>query len=138
MEKIKKEIFENTNLNIQIIKFLIVGGFTFIIDYISMVMLVEVFNINYLISTGVGFIIGSIINYILSAKVVFIGGKYNKLETEITVFMIFTVLGLVLNHLIMYMGCDYLKVDYRIIKIISLIFVTIFNFVTKKIFVFKK
>lgn len=138
MEKIKKAIFEYTNLNIQIIKFLIVGGFTFIIDYISMVMLVEVFNINYLISTGVGFIIGSIINYILSAKVVFIGGKYNKLETEITVFMIFTVLGLVLNHLIMYMGCDYLKVDYRIIKIISLIFVTIFNFVTKKIFVFKK
>lgn len=127
-----------TGLNNQIMKFLLVGGSTFILDYIIMISLIELFNTNYLLSTAIGFIVGSILNYYLSIKFVFVSGKFKKYETEFSVFMIFTILGLGLNHLIMYSGCDLLTWDYKIVKILSLLLVTAFNFITKKIFVFIK
>ena len=103
-----------------------------------MLALVELLDINYLISTAAGFLAGSIINYYLSVKYVFIAGRYKKVETELLIFMAFTLLGLVLNHFVMYSGCEWMNIDYKIVKIISLIIVTIFNYLTKKIFVFKK
>jgi len=137
MNKIKVAIFEYTNLNIQIVKFLIVGGFTFTIDYLTMILLTEMFDANYLLSAGIGFIIGSTVNYLLSVKLVFVNGKYSAKEMEIFLFMVFLGLGLSLNQLTIYMGSDLFNIDYRVVKIGSLMIVTIFNFLTKKIFVFK-
>ena len=138
MEKIKEAVLTYKGINQQIIKFLIVGGFTFAIDYLFMVILVEIGDVNYLISTGIGFVIGSTINYILSVKFVFVSGKYDRTETEFMIFMFFTTLGLVINHFVMYLGCNFVNFDYRIVKIISLIIVTVFSFITKKTFVFVK
>ena len=138
MEKIKQALFNYTGLNTQIIKFLIVGGTTFTIDYLCLIVLVELFGLNYLLSAAIGFIIGSVINYLLSVKFVFVSGKYKKVQTEFTIFMIFTVMGLGLNHFVMYAGADIIELDYRIAKVISLIIVTSFNFVNKKLFVFLK
>lgn len=123
---------------IQVMKFLLVGIFTFAVDYSLMVIFVEVLDVNYLYSTAFGFIAGSILNYYLSVKYVFVNGKYKNMKTEMFVFMIFTFLGLALNHLIMYTGCSLMENDYRLIKVLSLVMVTIFNFITKKLFVFIK
>ncbi|MCP4763971.1 MAG: GtrA family protein [archaeon] len=127
-----------TGFSIQVMNFLFVGIFTFAVDYSLMIFLVEILDVNYLNSTASGFIAGSILNYYLSVKYVFINGKYENIKTEMFVFMIFTFLGLALNHLIMYAGCNLMENDYRFIKIFSLFMVTIFNFITKKLFVFIK
>ncbi len=124
------------SLDKQIFMFLMVGGFTFVLDYLLMLFLIEFFQVNYLVSTGLGFIFGSIINYYLSLMYVFESGKYKKKKTEFIIFMVFTIIGLGLNHLIMYSGSSLLMIDYKLVKIISLIIVTAFNFLTKKIFVF--
>ena len=126
------------NLKSQIIKFLLVGGATFIVDYLIMVVLVEFLNVYYLISTAIGFLVGSTLNYLLSIKFIFISGKYKKRETEFIIFMIFTIMGLLLNHLIMYFSTSLILLDYKFGKIASLIIVTIFNFLTKKFIVFIK
>jgi putative flippase GtrA len=125
-------------LSRQIVLFLVVGGFTFILDYLTMIGLIEIFETDYLISTGIGFILGSVVNYYLSIKYVFVSGKYKKNKSELLIFMVFTSIGLGLNHFIMYSGCDIINWDYRIVKIASLVIVTAFNFITKKIFVFIK
>jgi len=121
----------------QIFRFAIVGGITAGIDYLVLFILVEYFSLNYLIATAIGFFIGSTLNYILSLLFVFEGGRFKTKFAEFSVFIIFTALGLALNHLIMWFGVDILESNYLFIKIVSLILVTLFNFLTKKFLVFK-
>ena len=52
----------------QIIKFDVVGGTAFFIDYGIMVILTEFFGINYLISSGISFTVSVIFNYILKVN----------------------------------------------------------------------
>ncbi len=133
------EIFANDiNLNktIQFLRFILVGGSTAFIDFLLLFILTYFFNVNYLVSAAIGFLIGSTLNYLLSIKWVFINGKFSKLYTEFIVFLIFTTLGLVLNHFVMFIFSEILLYNYMISKMISLIIVTLFNFLTKKYLIF--
>ena len=120
----------------QIIRFLIVGSFTFSIDLVVLVILTSYLNIHYLLSAACGFITGSTLNYFLSITFVFESGRFNKRSKEIFLFFFFTIFGLVLNHIIMYVGHGLILLDYKIAKFISLVLVTAFNFTSKKYFVF--
>ena len=60
-----KKLFE------QIIKFGIVGGLAFLIDYGIMVLCKEVFKFDVLVAAGFGFTVSVIFNYIASVKWVF-------------------------------------------------------------------
>lgn len=122
---------------IQFTRFVFAGSITASIDCLILFLGVEIFHINYLIAAAIGFILGSSLNYILSVKWVFISGKFKNKVIEFNIFILFTFFGLGLNHLIMYLGVENLKVDYKGVKIIALVLVTLFNFLTKKYFVFK-
>lgn len=121
----------------QLTRFVFAGGITASIDCLILFLGVEFFHINYLIAAAIGFIFGSSLNYLLSIKWVFNSGKFKNKIIEFNIFILFTFLGMGLNHLIMYLGVENLRVDYKGVKIISLVLVTLFNFLTKKFFVFK-
>lgn len=125
-------------LSSQLIRFIIIGCITVFLDLTILIILTDFFNVHYLISTATGFIIASCINYILSVKFVFYTGRFKKRSNEIFVFMMVTSLGIILNHIIMYSGHELLLINYKLVKILSLVLVTIFNFLTKKFIVFLK
>ncbi|NOY96962.1 MAG: GtrA family protein [Chlorobi bacterium] len=125
-------------LDEQIIRFTIIGGITASIDYGIMFCLIEFFSINYLIATGIGFIAGSVLNYLLSILWVFERGRYKNQTIEFTLFLLFTLIGFVLNHLVMWVGVDFLYISYMIVKIFSLVVITLFNYLSKKYLVFKR
>ena len=50
------------------------------------------------------------------------------------IFIVFSVLGLLLNNLIMWITVDFLSIYYLLAKILATIIVMVFNFVTRKIF----
>ncbi|HHW68817.1 MAG TPA: GtrA family protein [Tenericutes bacterium] len=118
----------------QIIKFGIVGGIAFVIDYSLLFILTDFFKIHYLISSIISFVVSFIFNYILSIKWVF---DVNKKQTykEIALFIGLSLIGLLINQIVLYITTDYLKVYYMISKIIATIIVMIWNFVTRKIFI---
>lgn len=118
----------------QIIKFGIVGGSAFVIDYGVMILLTEVFGINYLISSGISFTISVIYNYVLSIKWVFDVKKDNDRRHEFIVFIVLSVLGLLINQLIMWTCVDKLDIFYMLSKIIATAVVMVYNFITRKIF----
>lgn len=120
----------NNKLIKQIIKFGIVGVIAFIVDYGTLVILKELFNINLFISTEIAFIISVIVNYILSIKFVF--DVKNKNNNFIP-FIILSFIGLLLTELIMYIGVDKIEINYSIVKIVATIIVMVFNFFTRKI-----
>ena len=117
----------------QIFRFLFVGSITFSIDFAILIVLTDYFNIHYLISAPVGFLGGSILNYFLSDLFVFERGRFKNRKIEFIMFLVLTILGVLLNNIIMYIGFGLLAINYKLTKIGALFFVTIFNFLTKNI-----
>ena len=124
-------------LLLQVFKFGIVGGIAFLIDYVTLIICKEVFNLNTLLSAAIAFTVSVVVNYILSIKWVFdVSGKHSG-KRNFIIFIIFSLMGLGLTELIMWFGEDILKISYLIVKIIATVIVMIFNFVTRKIFLEK-
>lgn len=122
----------------QILKFGVVGGLAFIIDYGILIFLTEVFHINYLISTTISFIVSVIFNYIMSIFWVFDVDENKNRTTVFSVFIILSVIGLILNDLFMWVFVDGMSIHYLIAKIIATLLVMIYNFITRKLFLEKR
>jgi hypothetical protein len=133
---IKKQIKKHKKLIDQILKFGVVGGLAFLIDYGLLYVLTEFVGIHYLISSVISFTVSLIFNYILSIKWVFDVTK-KQTAKEITIFVILSVIGLGINQVVMYVGSDLLHIYYMLTKIVATAIVMVWNFVTRKIFIEK-
>lgn len=131
------KILEN-KLFKQIFKFGIVGGLAFAIDYSIMVLCKEIFRLDVLVSAGLGFTISVIFNYIASVKWVFEVNKKNSKAKQFITFIIFSIIGLILTEIIMYVGTDKMCISYLIVKVVATLIVMVFNFVTRKLFLEEK
>lgn len=118
----------------QIFKFGTVGGIAFIIDYGIMVISKELLGFSILLSAGLGFTISVIFNYIASIKWVFDVNKEKDEKKNFILFMIFSVIGLILTELIMFVGTNIINISYLIVKIAATAIVMVFNFITRKLF----
>ncbi len=118
----------------QIFKFGIVGGIAFIIDYGIMVISKELLGFSILLSAALGFTISVIFNYIASIKWVFDVNKEKDEKKNFVLFIIFSVIGLILTEVIMFIGTDIININYLIVKIAATAIVMVFNFITRKMF----
>lgn len=127
------------NLFSQLIKFGLVGGIAFLIDYGIMVFLTEVFKIPSLISAAISFTVSVIFNYIASVKWVFdVDKKKNSKTKELVVFILLSIVGLGINELIMWIMDKEFGIYYMISKIVATIVVMCYNFITRKLFLEKR
>lgn len=122
----------------QIIKFGFVGFICFFIDYGIMVLLTEVFGINYLISSACSFTISVTVNYILSITLVFETDKNKNKLKEFVIFVFLSIIGLGINQLVMWFAGEILGIFYMISKIAATAIVMVYNFISRKIFIEKK
>lgn len=118
----------------QIARFAVVGGGAFLIDYGIMILLTELFGINYLISSAISFTVSVIFNYLLSIHWVFNVTDDRSQTQDFLVFIILSVIGLGINQLIMWLCVDKLGIFYMISKIGATAVVMVYNFITRKIF----
>lgn len=132
----------------QIMRFGIVGVLAFLIDYGIFVLLANVLNVYYLIANFFGFTISLIFNYLMSMKFVFARKEDADKKKEFVTFAVLSVIGLVLNELIILACVDgiYLhSVNLQRIfdigfakqagKIIATGIVMVYNFISRKIFI---
>lgn len=144
----------------QFIKFGLVGGLCFVIDYAVGIALLNVimavtsqahFEVASVIGSVNGFIVSVIVNYILSFKYVFKRKEGLNKKVEFTAFLVLSVIGLLLNSLIIWFGVgpiysssNFLRkhVGYNLmytgVKIVATMIVMIYNFITRKIFLEQK
>lgn len=137
-----KELFHKifvkptTNIWIQFIRYGFVGGVAFLADYGSLFFFAAIVGLHYLLSAAIAFVIGLTVNYLLSISYVFSASRKTEIWVEFTVFLIIGVVGLGLNELIMWCGCDMLNLHYMIVKLISTGIVFFWNFLARKFILF--
>lgn len=118
----------------QILKFGVVGGTAFFIDYGLLFVLTEFAGIHYLISGTISFAASVIYNYILSVVWVFDPVGERSKAKDMAVFLILSVIGLGINQAIMWVLVEFFGVYYMISKIAATAIVMVYNFITRKIF----
>lgn len=135
--KRKETITKKNALINQIIKFIIVGGISTIIDYIIFFILHDFLNWNTIISNIIGFTVSVIYNYIISIKWVFDVNKDNDPKKQFIIYIILSIIGLLINTAIVYFCVDIMKFYSLIGKVIATSIVMVFNFITRKMFLEK-
>lgn len=118
----------------QIMKFGVVGVIAFAIDYGLMVLLTELFGVNYLISATVSFAVSVTFNYFASMRYVFTHKQGMSRRREFIIFVVLSVIGLLINDALMWAGTDMLGISYLITKLFATAVVMVWNFVTRKKF----
>ena len=121
----------------QILKFGIVGIIATLIDYLVLILLTEIFDVYYLLSSCISFTVSVIFNYIASMKYVFEGKNNNKIK-EFFLFIILSIVGLIINTILMKLFVETFYIHYIISKIITTAFVMIYNFISRKLLLEKK
>jgi putative flippase GtrA len=115
----------------EIIRFSLVGGLCFIIDYGLMVALKELLGVHYLLAAAVSFTVSVVVNYILCVVWAFKGvEKTNKVV--MAAFFMTSLVGLGLTELFMWIFVDFMHISYLIAKIVTAVLVMIWNYITKK------
>ena len=119
----------------QILKFGVVGGIAFVIDYGILFLLAKVIGLNELISAAISFIISLTFNYFLSTKWVFEAKK--QTAKEVIIFVLLSVVGLGINEVLIYLGTKKLGIDVMIVKLFATAIVMVYNFITRKLIIEK-
>lgn len=142
---------------LEIIRFLIVGTLATLIDMLVMAVFIYVFNKNsynsffdvflnsgngaswsVVVTTAIGFLVGLVVNYFLSLFYVYQGqNNFAKTKRGFLVFGVLSAIGLGIQTLGMYIGNSLLSINEWIVKIFLVVVVLMFNYITRKIFVFK-
>ena len=118
----------------QIMKFGVVGVIATVIDFGVMIFLTEVFGINPVAAATVSFTVSVIFNYLASMRYVFSHREGMSRQREFVIFIVLSVIGLVINDALMWVGTEMTPVDYRIVKVLATAVVMVWNFVSRKIF----
>ena len=116
---------------LEIARFCIVGGLSFLVDYSLLYMLTEWAGLYYLYSSAISFGVSVVFNYWLCVVYVFkVAGKQTKQQAII--FFGTSVIGLFLNQLCMWFFVAIVSMHYMLAKIFATAIVTIWNYITKR------
>jgi putative flippase GtrA len=138
LKEISKILFTNetTNWGVQLIRYVFVGGFAFVVDYGLLLVLTELGHFHYLISATISFIAGLIVNYIISTKWIFTKSKISSTTIEFMIYSIIGVIGLLLNDLLMYFFTEWIHIHYLVSKLITAAIVMGWNFIGRRTILF--
>ena len=94
----------------QILKFGVVGGISFIIDFVIYTIVLKLipWEYGYMIAGVAGFSISLIFNYLASMKFVFESKDDMDKRKEFVIFMVLSLIGMGLNSLILWIYMDVL------------------------------
>lgn len=115
----------------EILRFCVVGGLSFLVDYGLLFVCTEWLNIYYLYSSAISFTVSVIFNYWLCVIYVFHGARHQT-KRQATIFIGSSIVGLVLNQICMCFFVSIIGIYYMLAKIFATAIVTVWNYVMKR------
>lgn len=123
------------NLIEQFMKFGVVGIVAFFIDYGVLMLLSQGFGVDAVLSAGISFCVSVVFNYVASMRFVFTHRDDLSRSREFVIFIILSVIGLVINELVMLAGVAALgdsALMVTITKLVATAIVMVWNFFSRK------
>lgn len=124
-------------LLVQFVRYFFVGGFAFVVDFGLLYILTEYAGLHYLLSATLSFIVGLLVNYIISCIWVFNNSKFKNRIVEFLFFAAIGVVGLGLNDFFIWLFTDCIGTHYMFSKIVAATLVYLWNFFARKYLVFR-
>ncbi|MCK5146696.1 GtrA family protein [bacterium] len=121
-----------------IIAYLFVGGIAALTDLVIFFIFAKQLGFNYIIISIVGFLIATLVNYLLSIKIVFNSGSRFAKSKEIVIIYLVSSIALVVHISVLHILIHSVNCEKMLSKIAAIISAFIFNFLLRKYFVFKK
>jgi len=122
-----------SNIVLQLLRYVVVGGLAFVVDFGLLWVLTEYAGLHYLVSATISFIAGLVVNYLLSVVWVFGSSKLQSKWAEFAIYAVIGIIGLGLNNLFLWLLTDYVGLDYRLSKIITAALVMLWNFFARRL-----
>lgn len=123
-------------LKAEFTKFVLVGGISAAIEFGLLILFVEQALLDYLIANTLAFVLTNIVTYSLSRRFVFNAKSSSNKTQEAGLFALCLLGGLIVNQVVMWMLVQ-VNIDYRLAKVVAIGITVIWNFFTRKYFVFR-
>jgi len=107
------------------------------VDYGLLIIFTEFFQLYYLTSSAIAFLLGSMTSYVLNVNWVFDKRTFKNRQLEILIFILIGIAGLVLNQYCLWFFTEDLNLHYLHSKIIATIVVFVLNFFARKYILFR-
>lgn len=151
-----KALFAKYPIIGEIVRFCLVGGVATLTDFFVMGVTLYLFApeaypnffsvfiggesslLANMIGTGTGFLAGLIVNYVLSVAFVFLNKGNSKTARGFIEFSLLSAVGLGLHEAGMYVMNSIFGVNEWIVKIAMTVIVLIYNYVSRKLLIFRK
>jgi putative flippase GtrA len=124
-------------VNMTILKYLIVGTIAAIIDFSVFGLLVYFADLTWYWAACVSFLLATLANYLLVISFVFDSGVRFKQSHEVTLVFLVSLIGLVVNQIILYAAIAYLSSNLLIAKLIATGGMFFWNYFSRSRFIFK-
>lgn len=122
---------------VQIFRYLLVGGIAAIIDFGIFMLVTTVYDQHYILAQTAGFTAGIATNYTLSRLWIF-ESRYNRI-TETSLFLLTGLIGLLFSYFLLWLLIDVFHILWYgngVAKILTILLVLLWNFSSRKWFVF--
>ena len=116
----------------QLAKFGVVGALATLIDFVVLIALTELGGWDPVLSAAVSFVVSVVFNYVASMRFVFTRREDLGRAEELVIFVALSVVGLLINEALMWLGTSALSLNYVLVKVVATALVMLWNFCSRK------
>jgi putative flippase GtrA len=126
------------HISLELVRYTVVGGLASIVDVGMLVVLIRYMGVYYLHAAAIAFCFGLLTSYMLSIAWVFHERKFQNPFVELGLFTLIGGIGLLGNGVCMWFLTEYAHLHYLFSKMVSALFVFLWNFLAKKYVLFHR
>ena len=122
----------------QMFSYLVVGGIATIVEWVCFYMFSYQAHIHYLLATALAFAISTAANWLAGRLLTFRGAEKQPVLQELAKIYAVSVIGLLLNLLLMYLFVQKVGLAKIAGKIFATILVFAWNFIVRKLWIYRR
>ena len=117
-------------------RYFFVGGVAAVVDIGLFMLFAGYFGLPYLRVAVASFVVATLVNYLLSVRLVFVSGQRFSRRWEIVLVYAVSGVGLAINQAMLYLGVDVLRASLLLAKLAATGTVFFWNYIARRVFVF--
>jgi putative flippase GtrA len=116
----------------EVAKYFVVGGVCTLVDFTGLFVLTQFFEVQYLISSALSFLMGATLNYFLCTTWIFDIRLIQNRHHEFMYYILITTAVLIVNTGLIWMFTEFLDFYFMMSKVFALAFTFCLNFSLRK------